>query len=139
MFPALQKKSDRMIFNLHLDAVVTAFFLVLVTAIVLVSLREWILLMSRHKPAILRESEPVWLPDYAVAEATGKFGGVAGTAALTLALAKELSGEAHLERAHAAQSHECMCNHDSGTTPKSAGQLYVETTDQRFTGVRRCC
>jgi len=83
----------------------------------------------------LRESATVWLPDYAVAEATGRFGGVAGTAALTLALAKELSGEAHLARAHAAQAHECLCDHHADAPPKPPEQLYLETTEQRFTGV----
>jgi carbon starvation protein len=131
--------NKRLLFNNYLDASVTIAFLTLVSLIVALSLREWILLLSRRKPAVLRENEPVWLPNYAVAEATGKFGGVAGTAALTLALAKELSGEAHLERAQAAQWHEGKCHHDPGTAPKSAGQLYVETMDQRFTGVRRCC
>ena len=32
------------------------------------SVREWILLLSRRKPAVLHETEPVWLPDYAVVE-----------------------------------------------------------------------
>ena len=125
--------------NSLLDAFVAMGLLALVFIIVLLSLREWLLLLSRHKPAVLHESEPVWLPDYAVVEATGKFGGVAGTAALTLALAKELSGEAHLERAHAAQAHECICDQHAGATPKSPEQLYIETTEQRFRGVRRCC
>ena len=48
-------------------------FLVLVTAIILLSLREWILLLSRRKPAVLHETEPVWLPDYAVKEAGPQF------------------------------------------------------------------
>ena len=129
----------RQVFNFRLDAFVAFAFLALVSVIVLISVREWILLLSRRKPAVLRESEPVWLPDYAVAETSGKFGGVAGTAALTLALAKELSGEAHLDRAHAAQAHECKCDQHAGATQKSPEQLYVETTEQRFTGVRRCC
>ena len=51
-----------------LDAVVAGIFLVLVTAIILLSVREWILLLTRRKPAVLHETEPVWLPDYAVAE-----------------------------------------------------------------------
>ena len=75
-------------------------FLALVTAIVLLSLREWFLLLSRRKPAVLHETEPVWLPDYAVAEDRPLH--LAGTAALALALAKEWSGESHLERAQQA-------------------------------------
>src|SRR5439155_14816203 len=52
-------------FNNLLDAFVTAGFLGLVAAIAVLSVREWILLLARRKLALLRESEPVWLPDYA--------------------------------------------------------------------------
>ncbi len=124
-------------FNNRLDAVVAGVFLGLVSVIVLLSLREWILLLSRRKPAVLRESEPVWLPDYAVAEGGRSFGGVAGTAALTLALAKELSNEAAIERA---QQHATVCECDSvKPDDKTAQKIYLEVTEQRFNGVRRCC
>jgi carbon starvation protein len=122
-------------------------FLALVAAIVLLSLREWVLLLTRNKPAVLHESEPVWLPDYAVVEGGPKFGGAAGAAALTLALAKELSGEAQLARAHR-QASVCECSHstfgEAGAENlrherKTNGQIYVEVTEQRFNGVRRCC
>jgi len=120
-------------FNNLLDATVAGIFLALVIAIVLLSLREWLLLLSRRKPAVLHETEPVWLPDYAVVEGGRKFSGVAGTAALALALAKEWSGESHLERAH--QQAQAVCEYH----PATAQQIYVETTEQRFNGVRRCC
>ncbi len=55
-------------FNNRLDAIVAGTFLVLVTGIILLSVREWILLLSRRKPAVLHETEPVWLPDYALKE-----------------------------------------------------------------------
>ena len=56
---------------------------------------------------------------------------------LALALAKELSGEAQLERVHQQQAAVCDCGTAHPT--KSEAQIYVETTEQRFTGVRRCC
>jgi carbon starvation protein len=118
-------------FNNLLDATVAGIFLALVIAIVLLSLREWFLLLSRRKSAVLHETEPVWLPDYAVAE--GRPLHIAGTAALALALAKEWSGESHLERAHQQARAVCECH------PATAQQIYVETTEQRFNGVRRCC
>jgi len=129
----------RQVFNFRLDAFVATAFLGLVSAVVLLSLREWWLLLSHRKPAVLFESAPVWLPDYALSEGGKKFGGVAGTAALTLALAKELSGEAQLERAQVAQAEECKCDHHAEAPPKTASELYVETTEQRFNGIRRCC
>ena len=120
-------------FNNLLDATVAGIFLALVIAIVLLSLREWFLLLSRRKPAVLHETEPVWLPDYAVVEGGRRFSGAAGTAALALALAKEWSGESHLERAHQQARAVCECH------PANAQQIYVEATEQRFNGVRRCC
>ncbi len=121
-------------FNNLLDAAVAGIFLVLVTVIVLISLREWMLLLSRRKPAVLHETEPVWLPDYAVVEGGRRFSGAAGTAALALALAREWSGESHLERAQQQQPQAvCQCHR------ANAQQVYVEATQQRFNGVRRCC
>ncbi len=120
-------------FNNVLDAAVTGIFLALIAAIVCMSVREWILLLSRRKPAVLHETEPVWLPDYAVVEGGRKFSGAAGAAALALALAKEWSGESHLERARQQAQAVCECH------PATAQQIYVEATEQRFNGVRRCC
>ncbi len=139
-------RANRMLeFNNLLDAAVAVTFLVLVTAIILVSVREWILLLSRRKPAVLHETEPVWLPDYALKEAGPDFRTAAGAAVIALGLAKELSGESHFERA---QQQACACNRacesaDSSQirvhSHKSPEKLYVETTEQRFNGVRRCC
>jgi carbon starvation protein len=131
-------------FNNLLDAAVAGIFLTLVVAIVLLSLREWFLLLSRRKPAVLHETEPVWLPDYAVLEGGRKFSGAAGAAALALALAKEWSGESHLERAQQCECGRVCENADVPRThvrgyDKAVQQVYVEATEQRFNGVRRCC
>ncbi|HEX4265368.1 MAG TPA: carbon starvation CstA family protein [Verrucomicrobiae bacterium] len=116
-------------FNNQLDAVVAGTFLVLVGAIFLLSVREWILLMARKKAADLHETPPTWLPDYALAKA--KPLNAVALLALAFALVKELSGEAELERAHA-QACVHMQQHDEA-------QIYVQTTEQRFNGVKRCC
>ncbi len=122
---------DRQTFNFRLDAFVTVTFLILVSIIVLISVREWILLLARKRLAELRESEPVWLESYAVAE--GKPLKIFGLFALAFALAKELSGEAQLARA---QKQVCECNAHADKSPE---KIYVETTEQRFNGVKRCC
>ncbi len=126
-------------FNNVLDACAAAIFLLLVAAIGLLTIREWILLLARKKIAELRESAPVWLPDYAVAEAgRSRF---VSLIALGLGLAKELSGEAHLERAR----EQAVACHSCGRLPyerkagASDGQIYVETVEHRFNGVKRCC
>jgi carbon starvation protein len=125
-------------FNNLLDAAVAGIFLLLVTAIVVVSLREWILLLSRRKPAVLHETAPVWLPDYALKESGPNLRSVAGAAAIAFTLARELSGESQLERARQ-QAVACECNAHAPVPAKSADWIYLETTEQRFNGVRRCC
>jgi carbon starvation protein len=125
--------NDTLQFNNILDAVVAGTFLVLVTAIICLSVREWLLLWWRRKPAVLHETEPVWLAEYALKETGPNFGTAAGAAALALAMAKEWSGETHLERAHLQAQAVCACH------PATAQQIYVEVTEQRFNGVRRCC
>jgi carbon starvation protein len=113
-------------FNNRLDALVTAVFLILVAAVVLLSFREWILLLARRKLAVLREAEPTWLPEYAIAESRPLH--VGSLLALGLTLIKELSGQSHLERA---QSN--ACQHEKPT------QVYCNATEHRFNGIRRCC
>jgi hypothetical protein len=58
--------------------------------------------------------------------------------ALGFVLAKELSGEAQLERARQ-QATLCAHRHHEQAAAKSDAQLYVQVTEQRFNGVRRCC
>ncbi len=135
------------VFNNRLDAFVTGFFLLLVTAIVLISVREWILLLARKKLAELRETPPTWLPDYAIAE--GKPLHVFSVLTLGFALAKELSGEAALERAEQQPATVCAqlapdgdhapADIDSATPAARRQQLYVELTEKRFNGINRCC
>ncbi len=121
-------------FNNSLDAVVAGTFLSLVVVIVALSIREWMLLLARRRPATLRETEPVWLPERAVAE-----GGPSipwwHLSALLFGLARELSNEAAIERAEKAAK-TCKCDEHAKLTP---GQRYVQVTNDRFKGVRRCC
>jgi hypothetical protein len=115
------------VFNSRLDAVVTGFFLALVIGIFLISLREWVLLLARRKLAVLRETAPTWLPDYAVAEAKPLH--AASLIALGLALLREISGEAKVDRAH----QQCACAHGSRE------HAYLKTAEERYQGINRCC
>jgi len=125
-------KNRSLQFNNQLDAAVAGTFLLLVSVIVGLSVREWFLLLTKRKPAVLHETEPVWLPDYALKEAGPNLRSAAGAAAIALGLAKELSGETQLERAQQAPAI-CACH------PAAAQQIYVAATEARFNGVRRCC
>jgi carbon starvation protein len=115
------------LFNNRLDAVVTGVFLALVVAIFFISVREWILLIARKKAASLRETAPTWLPDYAIAEAKPLH--AASLIALGLALLREISGEAKVDRAEA----HCECIHETRE------QAYLKTAEERYNGINRCC
>ncbi|MDB6024199.1 MAG: carbon starvation protein CstA [Verrucomicrobiales bacterium] len=119
-------------FNWMLNSVVTGIFLTMVVSILLLSVREWILLLARKKLSELRESSPVWLPAYAIAESKPLH--VLSLFALLLALARHLSGETEFERAQHAVS---VCK--EGHAHKGPEQIYVETTEKRFKGINRCC
>ena len=140
------------IFNNMLDAFVAGSFLVLVAAIVLLSAREWILLFARKRVARLSETEPVWLPDYAVAEARPLH--VASLIALAIALARELSGEERVDRLQQAAVTEvshlsvgqasCLSSKparqgQAGCLSHTRASAYVRATEERFNGINRCC
>lgn len=128
-------------FNNRLDAVVTGTFLALVGSILLISLREWILLVARKKLAELRETPPIWLPDYAIAESRAT--GIASLLALALALGRELSVEGAVARAALSPcpKHGSTCDLMSAekSPPREAQEHYLRVTEQRFNGIRRCC
>jgi carbon starvation protein len=91
--------TEALIFNNYLDGVAAGIFLVLVIAILLVSIREWVLILSRRKPAVLHETEPVWLPPLVAPADVARPWWRLGTAVVVAgALAKELSGEAAAAR-----------------------------------------
>ena len=133
-------------FNQLLDAVIAGAFLLLVGAIVLLSLREWLVLLARHKPAVLRETPPVWLPAAGGAEQSSLRSATA--AALAFALLRELSGEARMDRVRHEEIAQCACHSIDGATAQGQSpaanraaeqRRYLDMTKQRFDGVTRCC
>jgi carbon starvation protein len=99
---------SRQIFNARLDAWVTLFFLVLVAAIFLISAFEWVQLLRRARSPELSETKPHWLPAYALRE--GHPGKILGWISLGVALLRELSGEAAVDRAAARHGQSsCAC------------------------------
>ena len=128
-------------FNNRVDALVTAAFLILVLAIVLISVREWLLLISRRRPATLRESEAVWLPESALVEP--RTPSVVGVVALGCSLAKELSGEAAIDRAEARLVSCCVesqeVDRSDGQTGSTRSRAYQQTLDEKYRKINRCC
>lgn len=128
-----------------LDAVVAKVFLLLAALIVLLSVREWYLLLSRRKAPTLYETDPVWLN-----EMPGKEGNplrIAGTVGLAVALARELSGEAHLARAQEQAAQKPCCHTEVAGDPdigkkgsrQKLQETYVRVSEERYRNIRRCC
>jgi hypothetical protein len=148
-------------FNNVLNAVVTGVFLLLVGTIVVISIREWLLLLARRKPAELHETPPVWLPEFAVRESRSMTS--LGVVTLAIALTKQLSGERQIQGAandielvsqpcgaHKADSHGDAASQDRTSSDiRSANrtdlsraqrkQAYLDQTERRFQGITRCC
>jgi carbon starvation protein len=131
-------------FNNVLDAGVALVLLLLTAMIVIVSAHQWWLLLTNRKKSELRETDPVWLSP---AELSSRDSWrLAGLAPLALALLKELSVEAAIERAQQ-PAVACQCRPAPGEDPAGTAQnrtaptpqVYVEVTERRFSGVTRCC
>jgi carbon starvation protein len=112
-------------FNALLDAAVTGLLLLMILSIVLLSVREWLLLLARRILPRLSETIPVWLPGYAVAEAGPR--GSVSLLMLALMLIKELSGENAIQRARETQP------------AVTADRAYLQVAQKRFDGIHRCC
>lgn len=125
-------------FNNTVDAYVTGIFMALVGAIVVFSIYEWLRLLSRAKAAELSETEPVYLPESALAEARPL--PALGIAMLGFTLLKEISGEAAIDRAQA-----CACAEaaTAGQPPQSAKyrrqNAFLTSTEHRYSSPNRCC
>ena len=124
-------------FNRLLDTAVTGTFLVMVVLIVLLSVREWIQLLAKQKLATIRETEPVWLPDYAIAETRPLH--MLSLLALAFALAKELSGENAIARATEHTQTCCTLETHQHNNKEKAQEAYLQATEKRFKGINRCC
>jgi carbon starvation protein len=118
--------TEALIFNNYLDAVAAGIFLVLVIAILVVSIHEWALILSGRKAAVLRETEPVWLPTPVAPGDVSRPWWRLGTAVVVAGtLARELSGEAAAAR-----------------TNLPADQALTEVLAHRYDGHNnpsRCC
>jgi len=134
-------------FNAYLDTVVTGAFLVMVCSVVILSAREWILLVARKKLAELTETPPVWLPHYELAEAKPwRFWGLL---LLMVGLVRELSGEAALARRTTQIETCCLdgaCEKTVAhafaklkTTEERTAGAYLDTLEHKYSKPERCC
>jgi carbon starvation protein len=124
--------------NATVDAWVTIIFLVLVSLIVVLSIYEWLRLLTRKKASILSETEPVYLPAGTVSESNPL--PAFSIAMLGFTLLKELSGEAAIDRAEVCA---CAQAEAAGQQPQPAKyrrqNAFLTATEDRYRGVNRCC
>jgi carbon starvation protein len=115
--------TEALIFNNSLDATAAGIFLVLVIAILVVSIREWVLILSGRKVPVLHETEPVWLPTPVTpAEVPRPWWRLGTTVVVLGTLARELSGEAAAAR-----------------TNLPADQALTEVLAHRYSDTNHCC
>jgi carbon starvation protein len=133
------KNNRTLRFNNQLNAFVAGTFMTLVVAIVLMSIYEWLALIGKRRTPQLSETDPVWLPDYAVAE--GKPMQWWNIFALGFLLLKEVSGEAAVDRAQACVPRKVdLLGGSKAMAKEQRAQAYVAAAEKRFEGgPNRCC
>jgi carbon starvation protein len=131
-------------FNNLLDAGVAGSFLVLVALVVIVSLREWLLLIAGRASPRLQETEPVWLPpgEIAPTQPVGAF----GAAALAFTLLREISGQAAIDRAASqpemmivVRGRQNILLSDQPPSERNPAAPYLAALEHRYSRISRCC
>jgi carbon starvation protein len=128
------KEQRTLRFNNTVDAAVTGAFIILVSTIFLLSIYEWLRLITRAKAPALSETEPVYLPAGALAPSSGS--AALGAVALGLAMVKELSGQADVDRAMTRAE---ACNCPQARPSGSRQNVFLTAVDERYRTPRRCC
>jgi carbon starvation protein len=125
---------ERTVFNLKLDAVVAAFFMVLVGSIVVASVVRWVGMLTGNSPLDLKETTPVWLPAEALADGQPRTWRrwIGGAAVLGLGLVRHLAGE---RGAGPTVANACA---DGGGCAHDEGASWAEREERRFQNPR-CC
>ena len=143
--------TQRLIFNLRLDAVVAGAFLLMVGAILLFSAWRWVRLVLGIDMRELREHPPVWLEEEIVAleRASGLLGWMWALGLILVAVLRHLAGEGPLVRAdprmvaneggvQVACVHGNYAQGDKVLSRAEQGQAWAEKEEQRFRRPR-CC
>jgi carbon starvation protein len=117
--------------NALVNTAVAGSFLVLVAAIVLISAWRWFNLLRGNRPMDLKETEPVWLPESALAprRASTWAGWLLGAIAIFFGLARQLTGTPVPEK---------PTQHVACSAKAQDGKEWAEHQEKRFRSPR-CC
>jgi carbon starvation protein len=132
---AALKNTRTLVFNNRVDGTVTMGFLVLISLVLVLTVWEWWRLLARLRPSELRETEPIWLAESALA-GTPRPATAYGIAALGFAFLRHLSGQDALDR-EAQATAQCDCA--KLPTQRARQNVFLAVTERRFRGVNRCC
>ncbi len=129
---------SRTIFNLHVDAAVAGFFLILVAAIVMVSVRQWVNVLARKGNQPLSETPPVWLAnaDLVEPEQRGLLRRIQGALLVVLGLTPA-TGRASTAACNAA-GQRCALQRLEPSARSDLGRDWAARETDRFTRPR-CC
>jgi carbon starvation protein len=132
--------TQRIIFNMRLDAMVAGAFLILVGAILAVSALRWARLAMGLDARTLKETPPVWLKEEIVAleKASGVLGWLWALCLLVVAVLRHLAGEAPVAAPVRIASAVPACTHGLLHDGTDAGKAWAEKEENRFRQPR-CC
>ena len=136
------KNARTLYFNNRVDIVITAVFLILVTVVMILAVLEWCRLLRGRSAAKMHETEVLWLPDSP--NRGGSPAALAGIVAIGCGLAKELSGEAAVERAEAANLPVLRCDpvqnsSDAQHAADCRRRAYLVVLEDKYSKINRCC
>ena len=127
---------ERTQFNLRVDAAVAGFFLLLVSSIVLISIKHWVQILAGHAPRELKETPIVWLtPERQLTNPVHRFARtVHGAGLFCLALLRQWVGEGSADHTY---DHGCQAQSAAAQRARlgQAWALRVQSRSQQ----PRCC
>ncbi|MBI1840649.1 MAG: carbon starvation protein A [Verrucomicrobia bacterium] len=136
------KNARTLLFNSRVDIVITGAFLILVVIVMFLAVLEWSRLLRGRRPPAMRETEVLWLPNAPPLD--GRPAAIAGLVAIGCGLARELSGEAAVDRAEAANVPVLECRPAGLSGEKEHAidcrrRAYLIVLEEKYSKINRCC
>lgn len=137
--PEKAHELSRTIVNLRVDAVVAGFFLVMVAAIVVASVSQWVRILSGRGECSLSETQPVWLSDSELVESDqrGLLRRIQAALLVIIGLVP-VTGRASSSACVHGDGHPCAALPSGALTRSELGRQWAQRETERFKRPR-CC